>query len=500
MKKTAEILNRGIDSCFSLMMIMILVATLLIDKYISNPFPNTVRYANGGYYLFAVFFLLYLLKIAKNRGIRDEKSFHIVFAGIAVTALVVQVLISCWFPVEIGADFTVCKNAAIELAKGGTLKEMQYFQMYPNNVNITILFSVLYVIFGSWRAVILLGALSTNLSVLLASWSVYNCTGNKMACLITESCGMVLAAFTWRAFIPYSDNYGMVFVSVIIWAYTSHFRNCYKASIILASALFGGVYIKATVCIPLLAVTLHLFIRWLDSGVKRVAWKNMALCGIGICIAFAGIRLTEKAVRGHFGYISKQAAFGWQCQFMLGQNDKYYGTVNDADIAFAKTISDSGKREQICLNEGLRRIVSRKLLGNAKFYMGKLNVAFNDGYFNNVQWNYDGEDNFWSNLYLRNGAYYALGADVLQILWDFILIVSTLGIFLKTKKLNVAMFQILLLGVTFYLLIFQNRSKYLYMFLPVYIAYAGNVLSILFDRVLYTEQILCKESIGKKTN
>ena len=87
-----------------------------------------------------------------------------------------------WVPIKIsraGGDFASVRSGAISIVNEGTLDGIGYFNNSPNNVNITIYLSFLYSIIGDWRTVVLVGAVSTNISMFLAVLSVYNCTNNK---------------------------------------------------------------------------------------------------------------------------------------------------------------------------------------------------------------------------------------------------------------------------------------------------------------------------------
>lgn len=71
---------------------------------------------------------------------------------------------------------------------------------------------------------------------------------------------------------------------------------------------------------------------------------------------------------------------------------------------------------------------------------------------------------------------YAFGADVMQILWDMILLLFILNSFLLNKRGNTeenTFGEIGILGITLYLMMFEGRAKYIYMLLPMYVYHAG---------------------------
>lgn len=136
--------------------------------------------------------------------------------------------------------------------------------------------------------------------------------------------------------------------------------------------------------------------------------------------------------------------------------------------------------------EGLTRIKNRGLTGNFLFYLKKLNVMYNDGYFHNVQPSSPPPDkpegllgNISYRLLWKEGNLYYVSAGSLQVIWDVVLILLMFGGILLWRDHSSKMFEICILGITLYLLLFEGRAKYLYMFLPIYTCMAG----IVFDKI-----------------
>ena len=139
-KKWGRFCDRGIDFLFDVLIVCVLFATLLIDKNIDSRFPNTVRYANGGYYFIA--FLLFLLLIGcvqKLDGLlKAEKSFYGILSAIVLLTFIVQTAVVCWLPVNFcsGADFATIRQTAISLEGGGKLTDIDYFYTNPKIIYI----------------------------------------------------------------------------------------------------------------------------------------------------------------------------------------------------------------------------------------------------------------------------------------------------------------------------------------------------------------------------
>ena len=340
----------------------------------------------------------------------------------------------------------------------------------------------------------LAGAFLTNLSVVLAVLTIYHLTQDKKISMFMAVCGEILIALTWRAYLPYTDNWGMIFVALIFYIYSLRVSNRYKIPLLFLAAAIGS-FVKITVWIPFIAVILHSFVRWLQSGKIRISHRKLIAIVLCFCLILGGKKGIEGQLYRYYDKGTSEDAKGWQYFLMLGQNDTYYGVINGEDqdvwIAIKEQYPTHLERMNACLDEALRRIYDRKLLGNIKFYIKKINVAYNDGYFHNVQSATENmENNFWYQLYIKDGRYYHIGADIEQILWDFLLLMMAIGVLRKGDKEKGSYFKVLILGVTAYVMLFENRSKYLYMFLPAYLAYGGLMLHQILQDAVRTEKTI----------
>ena len=68
-----------------------------------------------------------------------------------------------------------------------------------------------------------------------------------------------------------------------------------------------------------------------------------------------------------------------------------------------------------------------------------------------------------------------------QTVWDMVLLSLMAGIVVFRKRDFPKVLELCILGVTLYLMLFEGRSKYLYMFLPVYLMTAGASLQYFLD-------------------
>ncbi len=127
----------------------------------------------------------------------------------------------------------------------------------------------------------------------------------------------------------------------------------------------------------------------------------------------------------------------------------------------------------------MERLKSRGIRDNAIFYLKKLNVIYGDGYFHNVQAVNSPISNelkhniLYDLLEKQNGKYYWVSAAIFQVVWNLVLIALLFCACMRKNNGEKGMIPVFIMGITLYLLIFEGRSKYLYMFLPVFLVGAG---------------------------
>ena len=484
-----------IQGTFAILMALIAVATIILDKKVDNRYPNTVAYANVVYYLAA--FIILFLSLVIYRHIRGEKDIDIrVYRGI-MTVIPIAVWVGWQIPIarwiywyqDTSSDFGNVMQAAISLNSGKSFADYPYFLMYPNNANFAIFLSWIYKIIPRMRGIILLGATLTNISAVLVAASVKNMTKSRFASVLSLILAELLMAMNWRTFLIYTDNFGMIFVALILWVYSLKIKDKYKMPLVIILAAMG-TFVKITVLICLLAILIHRLLTGISENSKLVDKIKKATPIFILAVAVFGMTfLAQRSLWSYHGLdLTGRYPDGWQYYFMLGQNSKFYGVYNSEDRVLRGTIVEEAKslNENIeyvkarLLTEGLERVKEREFWGNIKFYIKKINVAYNDGYFNNLQTlppkvSHEPSKNlFYKILWKENaGSLYQVYAGILQVSWDAVLLGLMASVILLRKEESFKLFEIMILGITLYLMLFEDRSKYLYMFLPVYLCAGG---------------------------
>ena len=499
--RLVNFVKRLINISYIVLALGILVATLLLDKCISsNLFPNEARWANGGYYLFALIALV--LCICAGTRIKKKctkKMLYITIAGIALMTFVLQLVVTLWAPEVLGSDFETVRNMAINLAEGGSFKGDSYFAKFPNQVHLTILLSWIHKLGSSWRLVIFMGALAANVSAVLMALTIYNATKDAAASIIMCILGEVVFALSWRAFMPYTDIWGMPFAIGALFILSSKLRMMYKLPLLVLLIMIGA-WIKITVLIIGLAAFIYYVLYVIKEKSKaafKLISKEMAVAA-ALCIVIVSVGgVLSSALEASYEYEKNEGTVGLGYFFLIGQNNDNTGQINSADASqklsqITAVYTSRDERMAACAKTALSWIYNRGFWGNVKFYTKVLCVCFNDGRFHNVQ-PYDhstATHNLIYELYSNDGKLYPVVTELLQIIWDFALLLLTLGFIaifvMGYHREKHYLFELIMLGIVAYLFIFEDRSKYLFMFLPVIMCFAGIIffdLKRLYNKV-----------------
>lgn len=517
-RKAGHFLNTALNIIFGVLMLCIFYGTVFLDKRIRLPYPNMLDKPNALFYLTAALLLGLLCLVFRanqNKGRalsersegRSDLKYRVALAVIFLIVAVLQILVTKWMlnPVEFQVgDFKMVSTSAWDLAHGGSFKGIDYFVRSPNNLNIAIVGSWVFRIFKHEKSMLLLGALLTNASVILASLAVNNILRRRDIALAVAVVGEILVALSWRAFLPYSDNYGMIFVALMVWVYTTKLRPEIKMPLIIFFCACG-CYIKVTCAICLAALAVNGLIAWLRNGNGRLNFRRMALYTVSLIVLIGGMLALQGPIRRHYGYEPGEYPKGWQYMFMVGQNTKGLGCVTKANANFRNNAieeyGDPVAVNRAFLDRAVGFIKERGLAGNLAFYEAKLDHVYGDGYFHKIQFKYmkKQKGTFLYEIYNNKGKYFQYGAMLMQTLWNMILLTMMLYSlgklleFIRSKRRSEQpsaeaqppslqgmnnVLKLIVIGVSLYMMLLEGRSKYLYMFLPAFLTAFGTMQAV----------------------
>jgi hypothetical protein len=350
--------------------------------------------------------------------------------------------------------------------KNGNLQNQQYLTMHPNNLLLTFIYIIIKLIFRNYKIFVFINCIFITISGLLTSLTIKNITKNNKISIIGFILFYILIGLSPWTVIPYSDTYSLLPIILIIYLYTKENKNLLTLFIITFIGTLG-FFIKPTIIIPLIAITILEMKNIKKINIKKILIIILAIIlPIGINIGInIGITKILKYSRD-----PNTTTFNWKHYLALGQNNEHDESYYEPDV---KDTLKYGNDYNI--NKFINRIKNRNLKEQLLFFTRKTLVNYNDGTF---AWGkegsfyaktYESKNNiqiFLKEIYYKdakNEFYFHL---VMQTTWLLILILCTFN-----KKSNIIMLT--LIGITLFIKIFEAKARYLYCFSSIFIISAS---------------------------
>ncbi|MCH4119612.1 MAG: hypothetical protein LKG38_02585 [Atopobiaceae bacterium] len=306
-------------------------------------------------------------------------------------------------------------------------------------------------------------------------------------------CAVLVGCSPWLL-VPYSDSYGILSPTIVLFAYVCVRRPWLKGGII---GLFSvvGYLIKPTSLAMLAAIALVEAVRLARGAARRRRARREALCGdagegsarkggarrvaavvvacavgVGCAVALNGLAL------GGAPRSDPERALSWQHYLMMGTNPKN-GMYDADDSRFSASFATREERNAADLAEFRRRVAELGPAGLLRLWADKTIVNFNDGTFG-----WDREGNPPTQVVGKDSdllRYYEVkpygpqdgGAfrTVAQVAWYAVMLGMVAGLADRRprRQLVAALMAVGMLAL--FLMVFECRARYLYLYLPYFI-------------------------------
>ena len=368
-----------------------------------------------------------------------------------------------------------------------------YLSVYPNNLLIAALmtkgFSLansldwdLEQLYALFHGILCLISFSAGL---LTFWLAEHVTENRtIAFLIYLLYLLLIGASPWVS-ILYSDSVALLFPILLLSLYVlkpGHPTGKALKWFFLGVSAYLGYSFKPTASFPFLAIIVIELVsshKW--SEVKQfLIWIGVAFLGILVAYGLVTYIITD------FGCdIDPNLRFGPVHFFSMGLNEKTKGIYSQEDVDFAASFRTVEERNAAELLQAEERIKNMGLKGLMIHEVRKLLTSFHDGSF---AWGIEG--NFFSvlfetadktalfirSIYYKDGEHFSFFLNFMQAIW---LSVLTLGLCAvgthPSKEFSACL--ITLFGLVLYLLLFEVRARYVYIFAPIFLVIAACGLS-----------------------
>lgn len=400
-----------------------------------------------------------------------------------------------------GWDVSYVRYAAESIINGSSMAECSAETVFSTNPNNLFIFYVTYLIEkigglfsmkNPYLLCIYCSCLSVNLSCFLGHLVIRRLVGGRLF----QGIYLLVAVITilgspWSQ-VPYSDAFGMLFVMLGIWAVVCCDKS-YMKWVIIAFSTVIGYRIKPTAIFPLLAICMVYGVRWLLSF--RQIWKEFAVLAVSVLVfCLIGISIPLWIQHTFSFRLHPELSLTYHHFLMMGINEETNGIYNHEDFLFSSSFPDVETRKEADMEIFWNRwntLIDEGRLGS--FVAQKALNNFNDGSW---AWEKDGtfyvvnteHDNSLYDWFLDivhfEGKYYSLYLTLMQIVWLQILLgIPFVWLCGKDNLERKACMMIMVCGLGVFVMLFEARARYLYLYSPVLLILSLCGLSGLCDKV-----------------
>lgn len=446
---------------------------------------------------------------AKSDDLKRDKTFKRVVLIGTIILIVLQLFIIAGARFISGWDVWFITNI-------GDTTQIEYFSRYPNQLFLYGTFTGFahflqaLGISNYYLGLICLSSLSVAACVPMTAYVAKRMAGHAVGYGAFVLSAVMCGLSPW-IMVPYSDTFGMFFTVFILWCYvcldkqvqnqdeqtSAHVGVHVDARIdaciccrwfLMGLAVVIGYAIKPTVIFVFVAIIVIELIQWLASfaphgsrgsqsskdpyDFRKIATAIVA-CVFGIVLAFALTSLVKNSTYD----VDENVAFSATHFLMMGANPVSGGVWSVSDVELSDAANTPEERSRANLAEFKNRVMAMDLPQANLFLLKKLLTNFADGTF---AWEIEGD--FYTQIIGTNEAvlgFYGISPDasldnntfapLFQVLWLFVLAGCILIVLGRRplKAETVIAFTLLMLSA--FLMLFEARARYLFLYLPFFI-------------------------------
>ena len=480
-----------------------MIVTLLMNAILNNKMnryyrPNYLIIPSEVWLCCAVALLaliLWIINFCTRKICLSEKQFYIFLIINFVVIYLIQLFISRNIYFKTGWDAGVLIDNAENIAlNGADGVELDYFSWYPNNIfavyTLVFFYKIAVVVHkqNPYIVIFAINNLLVNISVLLATLSIYKITNKKSVTIVSMVFGVILIGLSPWIVIPYTDTLGMIFPIGAVFCYV-FLKNRYLRYFLFVALCEMGYLYKPTVLIGVIALVIiksfSLLKRLLHNKLKLKMLVKTSICILMAALCVAGL---NKAVIGmNTTELDENKAMTMTHYFMMGLNKTTEGVYSRDDVNYSISFGNKDMRKKGNIEVIKQRYQEMGASGYITQLVKKNLSNYNDGTF---AWYREGnffveipeKDSLAAKLLRRfywwnqvgEENMYQVFASIEQVVWFFVLLCIA-GCVLPGCKINnvEGLLALTLIGVSLFLLLFECRARYLYIFSPLYVVLAG---------------------------
>ena len=438
------------------------------------------------------------LRIKEKSEISNRNTKIIIFVSIGIL-FVIQLIIGYFLRINPVADMNYINRYAFDFAYNGNfdliekdyLNNSVYLYRYPNNFAVVFLLSfvcrIAYLIFGYIPRMVLvtLNVVAINFSILMTVFLAKRLFGNKKSLFVLLLCVLFVPYYTYTPYY-YTDTISMplVVLSVYLFVCALQSDKKYKKYVLMAlsgAAMFVGYKLKGSIIIIAAVAIIYIVLKF--NFKKAICFVLALVIGIGVPAAAYTSGLKSLNI------VSEQQAD--ECEYplthwiMMGL--KGHGSYDLNDSLYTQSFHSKKEKQEANIAEIKKRISDYGVTGMAAHCLEKAVWTWEDGTY--LTSHYIGKPvnkNVLHSIVLEDGKYYWLfdiyGCGFQLFLMLMILISLAKGI-KKPKIDNTVFLKGIVFAAMLFFLIWEARVKYLFNFTPIFIILSVEGLETLTNAI-----------------
>lgn len=335
---------------------------------------------------------------------------------------------------------------------------------------------------------------------------------------------IVLAGLSPWMCVFYSDTLAMIFPVLTIYIYIEPIRLCkYTYGKKLRTAERNGIYARAVAVlvgcigyflkpqciIPVIAIACVEFVYFLkERNVPQPKPRRaLRILLLALLAAVAMVTLSKALVWQYESAdvrLEREESFGIAHFLMMGLNTDTDGSFSAEDADFSASFQTSAERSRADMERASERLKQMGFGGYLRHLYRKMLMTFHDGTFG--WW---GEGTFYTpavgspnmttspalkSLYYRGGTHHEFYKLAAQLAWVTVLFLTgAYGLLSAGKpgKFETDVLKLSIIGITLFLMLFESRARYLFMYIPFFCVLAAMGLAELaeiLDKIRYRQR------------
>lgn len=492
-------LKKGLEKCITILFTAVFAICSFFTLFHFDIYPLGFRHSTVKTIIFCIIAFLLVKGYERLFNGKTSKKSNAIRIVIAFISAAVQTLLFLKILTPVGWDAFEVTNAA----EYGMYNEY-YYVRHTNNLFMQMMLSgwlKIWKPFGflsALRKMELLNLLFVDAAILMAVLTARKLYGVKAADRVFI-CSVLLIGFHPTLSTIYSDTLampfpiGVLFFTVYAVEETKKRRQLFY---LFTAGILGivGYHIKPTVLIIYIAMGILLLLRWKKDFMQKQMLIMAAAVLLGAGIASGIISIIEHPVKtelkAHYPDVVPLGVLHYMGLGLsnLSDDPSGYGGWNEPEVIWTQQHINDPDYPREALAHILDRIRDYGIAGYPRHLLNKLIWAGSDGTFFyglEGEFHLEGQSpqstlrgRLQNGFYIETDFYQNWFSSWMQGVWLMVCVMSALSILRPSGSVYGSIARLSILGLFLFLLLFENRSRYLFLYLPVLLTVSASTIRI----------------------